>query len=305
MRIGIDLGGTKVEAIALSDHGETLFRERVPTPKHDYDAIVKAICGLVKRAEAEVGTDNHTPASVGVGIPGSISKQTRLVKNANTQCLIGNPLEDDLSKALSRPVRCSNDANCLAVSEAIDGAAAGYGFVLALILGTGFGSGIAINGQVHNGQNLVAGEVGHIPLPWMTAEELEIAPDCYCGQKGCNETWISGTGFEQDYKRLSGTSLKGPDIMTLVAEDDPIATQTLTRYEDRLARAIASFVNIMDPDIIVLAGGMSNVDQLYDSIPPKLPSYVFGGECETPVVKAKHGDSSGVRGAAWLWPALK
>ncbi|MGM0421880.1 MAG: ROK family protein, partial [Pseudomonadota bacterium] len=287
MRIGIDVGGTKIESIALSDQGEELFRKRVPTPRERYEDIVNAIHQLVVETEATVGQSG----SVGVGIPGAISKQTRLVKNANTQCLIGHPLEDDLSKILERPVRCSNDANCLAVSEAIDGAAAGQKFVLGIIMGTGCGGGLALNGQAHDGRNLVAGEIGHVTLPWISSEELAEADDCYCGFKGCNETWISGTGFARDYKRQTGIFKKSEEIVALAHDGDPAALENLARFEDRLARVIAHMVNIMDPDTVVLGGGMSNVARLYENVPPMLPKYVFGSECDTPVVQAKHGDS--------------
>jgi fructokinase len=298
MRIGIDVGGTKIESIALSGQGKELFRKRVPTPREHYKDIVEAIHGLVIETETATGQSG----SVGVGIPGAISKQTRLIKNANTQCLIGHPLEDDLSRILDRPVRCSNDANCLAVSEAVDGAAMGEKFVLAIILGTGCGGGIALNGQVHDSRNLVAGEIGHVTLPWISMEELAEADDCYCGFKACNETWISGTGFARDYERHNGVFKKSEEIVALAENGDQAALDNIARYEGRLARVIAHMINIMDPDMVVLGGGMSNVTRLYENIPPMLPEYVFGSECNTPVVQAQHGDSSGVRGAAWLWP---
>lgn len=298
MRIGIDVGGTKIEAIALSDAGAELFRKRLPTPHIAYEDIINVIHELVLETEAAVGETG----SIGVGIPGAISARTRLVKNANTQTLIGHPLEDDLSKILDRPVRCSNDANCLAVSEAVDGAAAGKDFVLAIVLGTGCGSGIAIQGRAHDGRNLVAGEIGHVTLPWISEDELAAATECYCGYKGCNETWVSGTGFARDYERHNGVFKKSEEIVAMALEGDEKSIENIERYENRLARVIAQAINMMDPDAIVLGGGMSNVQRLYKILPEILPKYVFGNECDTPVMQAKHGDSSGVRGAAWLWP---
>jgi fructokinase len=301
MRIGVDVGGTKIEVISLSDQGEELFRKRLPTPKQDYTALLQVIKTLVDEAEETLGETG----TVGMGIPGSISKNTGLVKNANTQCLIGKPMQKDMEALLNREVRWSNDANCMAVSEAVDGAAAGHDVVLALILGTGCGSGIALFGQAHNGRNLVAGEVGHISLPWMKKEEREESDLCYCGHKGCVETWVSGTGFERDYERHSGNNLKGPDIVARAEAGEDAALKAFERYENRLARVCAHCINLIDPDIIVFAGGMSNNKRLYSNVPVQLKRYVFGSECDTPIVPAKHGDSSGVRGAAWLWPLKK
>lgn len=239
-----------------------------------------------------------------MGIPGSISPYTGVVKNANSTWLNGQPFEKDLSARLQREVRLANDANCLAVSEAVDGAAAGAQTVFAVIIGTGCGAGVAFNGRAHIGGNGTAGEWGHNPLPWMDEDELRYREEvpCYCGKQGCIETFISGTGFATDYHRLSGNALKGREIVRLVEEKDPVAELALRRYELRLAKSLAHVVNILDPDVIVLGGGMSNVDRLYQTVPPLIKQFVFGGECETPVRKAKHGDSSGVRGAAWLWP---
>ncbi len=299
MRLGLDVGGTKIEIIALSDQGEELYRERLPTPKHDYQKLLQTIVTLVENAERKTGMTG----TVGVGIPGSISKNTGLVKNANTQCLIGKPMQKDLQELLNREVRWSNDANCMAVSEAVDGAAAGHDIVLAIILGTGCGAGIAIHGRAHNGRNLVAGEIGHVSLPWMKKEEREESDLCYCGHKGCIETWTSGTAFARDYERHTGRALKGEDIVARAENGEDAALKNLERYENRLARVCAHCINILDPDIIVFAGGMSNNMRLYENIPPQLRRYVFGNECDTPIVQAKHGDSSGVRGAAWLWPA--
>ncbi|HDC4638884.1 TPA: fructokinase, partial [Enterobacter cloacae] len=242
--------------------------------------------------------------SVGMGIPGSISPYTGVVKNANSTWLNGQPFDKDLSARLQREVRLANDANCLAVSEAIDGAAAGAQTVFAVIIGTGCGAGVAFGGRAHIGGNGTAGEWGHNPLPWMDEDELKYRTEvpCYCGKQGCIETFISGTGFATDYHRLSDQPLKGNEIMRLVEEQDPVAELALSRYEMRLAKSLAHVVNILDPDVIVLGGGMSNVDRLYATVPALVKQWVFGGECETPIRKAVHGDSSGVRGAAWLWP---
>ena len=299
MRIGIDLGGTKIEVIALDSDGGELFRKRVPTPRHDYQQTLNAITGLVLDAEAGTGKKG----SVGLGIPGTISPFTGKVKNANSTWLNGQPLDKDLEAMLDRPVRIANDANCLAVSEATDGAGAGGKLVFAVIIGTGCGSGIAINSHVHAGGNGIAGEFGHNPLPWIDEEEwnYQNATPCYCGKKGCIETYVSGTGFANSYKFNTGKELKGVEIMALVAQGDAAAIKAIEDYERRLAKALAHAVNLMDPDVIVLGGGMSNVERIYDNIPRLMKEYVFGGECETPVRKALHGDSSGVRGAAWLW----
>lgn len=300
MRIGIDLGGTKTEVIALSDQGEQLFRHRLPTPRQDYRQTIETIATLVAMAEQATGQQG----TVGMGIPGSISPYTGVVKNANSTWLNGQPFDKDLSLRLEREVRLANDANCLAVSEAVDGAAAGAQTVFAVIIGTGCGAGVALNGRAHIGGNGNAGEWGHNPLPWMNDDELRYRAEvsCYCGKQGCIETFISGTGFATDYQRLSGRGLTGSEIMRLVGEGDEKAELALSRYEQRLAKSLAHVVNILDPDVIVLGGGMSNVERLYQTVPDLVKQWVFGGECETPIRKAMHGDSSGVRGAAWLWP---
>lgn len=300
MRIGIDLGGTKTEVIALSDAGETLFRHRVPTPRDNYPQTLQAIVDLVRLAEEKTGERG----SVGLGIPGTLSPFSLRVKNANSTWLNGQPLDHDLARLLDREVRIANDANCLAVSEAVDGAAAGKALVFAVIIGTGSGAGIAINGATHTGGNGNAGEWGHNPLPWMDDDELRYREEvpCYCGQKGCIETFVSGTGFAIDYQRLSGKSLRGAEIVALLEQQDPLAELAMSRYELRLAKSLAQVVNLLDPDIIVLGGGMSNVGRLYQTLPTLIKPWVFGRECETPIVQAQHGDSSGVRGAAWLWP---
>lgn len=299
MRIGIDVGGTKIAAVALSDNGEELFRQRVPTPK-DYQQTLAAIADLVQAAE----TQTAQSATVGVGIPGTISPKTGLVKNANSTWLNGNPLDKDLSDLLAREVRVANDANCMAVSEAVDGAGAGYHVVLALILGTGCGSGITIGGKPHNGGNGIGGEWGHNPLPWRDDEEntlIATMPDCHCGQVGCIEQFISGTGLCNDYHRRTGKLIKGNEIVQRSEQGDAIAETTLQAYERRLAKSLAAYVNQLDPDVIVIAGGVCNIERLYTNVPPLMSDYIFGGEFNTPIKKAVHGDASGVRGAAWLW----
>lgn len=297
IRIGVDLGGTKIEFVALENDGREVHRHRVPTPRHDYDGTVRAIKEGVERIEAEL----HRCATVGVGIPGTISQITHTVKNANSTWMNGRPFDRDLSTALSREVRCANDANCLAISEATDGSGAGKRVVFAVVLGTGCGGGLVIDGRLHNGRNGVAGEWGHTTLPRMRADEYP-GPDCYCGFKGCIETWISGTGLEADYQRATNWKLPGKEIIARCEAGEAAAVASLRRYEDRLARSLAQMVNILDPDIIVLGGGVSQVPRLYRDVPQRLKEYVFGKEADTPVVVAKHGDASGVRGAAWLWP---
>jgi fructokinase len=303
MRLGIDLGGTKTEIIALDAAGAEIYRKRVDTDTRSYETVLTTIIGLVQGAEALLGQRG----TVGVGIPGTISGKTGFVKNANTTALNGHPLDQDLGRLLRREVRCMNDANCLALSEAVDGAAIGHHVVFAAILGTGCGAGIAVGAKPIAGINLVAGEWGHNPLPWMTPDEFT-GPECWCGKRSCIEKWISGTGFAGDYNRAAAAGnpgvhvpLKGERIVELARSGDATAKAALMRYADRLARSLAHVVNILDPDIIVLGGGMSNVDELYEQVPPLLSSYVFGAEALTPIVRSKHGDSSGVRGAAWLW----
>lgn len=300
MRIGIDLGGTKTEAIVLADDGRECFRQRVPTPKNDYQGTLRTIAMLVDAAERATGASG----SVGGGIPGTLSPLTQNVKNANSVWLNGQALDKDLSALLRRPVRIANDANCLAVSEAVDGAGAGSRVVFAVIIGTGCGAGVALDGKVHSGRNGVAGEWGHNPLPWQDEEELRRrqAMPCYCGKSGCIETFISGTGFMADYRLLTGRDCSGETIVSLAAQGDAAAERVLQNYERRLAKSIAHAINLLDPDVVVLGGGMSNVRRLYRTLPERVKSWVFGGECTTPIRQARHGDSSGVRGAAWLWP---
>jgi fructokinase len=300
MRIGIDLGGTKIEALAIDDHGTELARHRVDTPRGDYEATVKAIVALVHRIETETGKTG----TVGAGIPGTISRITGLIKNANSTWLNGQPFHRDLIATLGREVRVANDANCLAVSEATDGAAAGVRLVYGVILGTGCGGGVALEGCVHDGPNGVAGEWGHNPLPWPKPEESP-GPACYCGKRGCMEMWVSGTGIARDYKNVTGIARTTREIIADFIAGDQVAADTVKRFEDRLARGLANVINILDPDVIVVGGGVSAVDHIYEALPKLLPKYVFGGEASTPVVKAKYGDSSGVRGAAWLWPSRR
>lgn len=298
MRIGIDVGGTKIEALAIDSHGVELVRNRIDTPRDDYDATIIAIVGLVHGLEQATGRKG----TVGAGIPGTISRITGLVKNSNSIWLNGRPLDRDLTGALGREVRVANDANCFAVSEATDGAAAGRHVVFGVILGTGCGGGVAIAGHVHNGPNGVAGEWGHSPLPWPTPEEYP-GPVCYCGKRGCMEMWVSGTGIALDYMTVTGKMRTAPEIFAGFAAGEREASAAIERFEDRLARGLAQVINILDPDAIVIGGGVSNVENIYRELPKKVPRYVFGAEVSTPILQAKHGDSSGVRGAAWLWPS--
>ena len=302
MRIGIDLGGTKIEAIALSPAGQEITRLRVTTPR-DYAASLDAIVALVAELERAAGA----AGTVGVGIPGTVVPRTGLVKNANSTWLNGRPLERDLEGRLGRPVRVMNDANCFALSEATDGVAAGAQVVFGVILGTGVGGGIVVDGRCLSGANLIAGEWGHNPLPWLTPDE-QPGPPCYCGKRGCVEVWLSGPGFERDHAQHAGVTLSGQEIVGAAARGDAAAAATLARYHDRLSRALASLINVLDPDVVVLGGGMSNIAGLPEAASALLPRHVFAvGASSDPVatrvVRAAHGDSSGVRGAAWLSPA--
>ena len=296
MRIGIDLGGTKTEGIALADNGQELLRHRIDTPRDDYTQTIKAISDLVQYIE---GQCNDT-GSIGIGIPGAISRQTGLIKNANSTWIIGKPLQDDLQTVLKRPVRIENDANCFVVSEATDGAAAGCDVVFGVIIGTGTGGGITINGKPIVGQNAIAGEWGHNPLPWPIANELP-GERCYCGKQGCIETWLSGPGFTRYYQSQGGQAKNPIEILKQANQGNALAQQCLSDYEDRMARALASIINVLDPDVIVLGGGMSNLKQLYNNVPQKWTAYVFSDHVSTQLRPPVHGDSSGVRGAAWLW----
>jgi fructokinase len=296
MRIGIDLGGTKIEGMAVADGGLERVRRRIPAPRDDYDATLAAVVGLVDAIEHEAGERG----SIGVGIPGTISPATGLVKNANSTWLIGHPLAEDLSRLLSRPVRFANDANCFALSEAVDGAAAGASTVFGVIVGTGTGGGLVIDGRAITGANAIAGEWGHNPLPAMTDAERP-GPACYCGRCGCIETFLSGPGLSADYRRHGGASATAREIADRANAGEPLACEALARYEDRMARALASIINVVDPDVIVLGGGVSNIERLYHNVPALWAPHVFSDHVVTRLVRARHGDSSGVRGAAWLW----
>lgn len=296
MRIGVDLGGTKTEAIVLGADGEELLRRRVPTGRDSYQDVVDTVAGLVRRVEDELGIE----ATVGAGTPGAISPATGLIKNANLTPLNGHPLDRDLSQSLNREVRIANDADCLALSEATDGAGAAKRTVFAVIIGTGTGGGLTVDRGIVTGPNAIGGEWGHNPLPWPTADEGN-GPDCYCGRRGCIETYLSGPGMVADYERSTAMTLSPPEIVAAARAGEAGAAATLERYSDRLARGLATLINVIDPDVIVLAGGMSQISELYDEVPARWTEYVFSDTVATPLVPAVHGDSSGVRGAAWLW----
>ncbi|MGV3710175.1 MAG: ROK family protein [Gemmatimonas sp.] len=296
MRIGVDLGGTKIEAIALGDDGRTLSRERVDTPRGDYARTLDTVARLVSAVETDAGQRG----TVGVGIPGAVAT-TGVIKNANSTWLIGQPLGADLEARLKRPVRLMNDANCFALSEAMDGAAAGASSVFGVILGTGVGGGVVIDGRCHTGANLIGGEWGHNPLPWPTADELP-GPSCYCGKHGCIEMWCSGPALASDHARVTGQHLDGRAIVAAAAAGDTHAQSTLARHHDRVARGLASVINVLDPEVIVLGGGVSNIPGIVDAVSERLLRWVFSDSVVTRVVRHMHGDSSGVRGAAWLWP---
>ncbi|HEY7236995.1 MAG TPA: ROK family protein [Gemmatimonadaceae bacterium] len=300
LRIGIDLGGTKIEALALDAKGTELVRQRVPTPP-GYEESLEAIRNLV----ADVERKAKRTGTVGIGIPGIVVPETGLVKNANSVWLNGQPLKRDLEERLARPVRLMNDADCFALSEAVDGAAAGAGVVFGVIIGTGVGGGIVVDGKCLPGANLIAGEWGHNPLPWMDAHEYP-GPSCYCGRTGCIEMWVSGPGFERDHARRTGTILSAAEIVRAAAAGDSVAAMSLSLYCDRLGRSLASLVNVLDPDVIVLGGGMSNVPSLPERVAEVVPKFILAAGATsstiaTRFVCAKHGDSSGVRGAARLW----
>ena len=300
MRIGIDLGGTKIEGIALSDAGDELFRKRVPTPQGDYPGILQAIAELITTIEAQTAEQG----SIGIGTPGALSPATGLMRNSNSVCMNGKPVLDDLQSELGREVRIANDANCFALSEATDGAASEDAVVFGVIIGTGTGAGIVVDKKVLVGPNAIAGEWGHNPLPWPQADELP-GTDCFCGRSGCIETWVSGPGMVRDHIRhnsLSSADEISPKVLVDAAEQgDGSAVQTLQRYERRLAKSLAHVINMLDPDAIVLGGGMGNIASLYENVPALLPEYVFSDVVNTKIVAPVHGDSSGVRGAAWLW----
>ena len=298
IRFGIDLGGTKIEIVALDDAGSELLRHRVATPRDDYRATLKTVATLVTNAERNLGARG----SVGVGTPGSLSRATGLLRGSNSLCLNGRPIKSDLESLLQREVRLSNDANCFALSEAVDGAGRGAEVVFGAILGTGVGAGIVVHGRVLTGANAIAGEWGHNPLPWPTASERP-GPPCSCGRSGCIELFLSGPGMERDHAEATGRSASAEEIVACASAGDGDCEATLARYEHRLARALAHVINIVDPDVIVLGGGMSNIERLYTGVPPRWGDWVFSDRVDTRLVSHRHGDSSGVRGAAWLWPA--
>ncbi|HMU90547.1 MAG: ROK family protein [Pseudomonadales bacterium] len=315
MRLGIDLGGTKIEGVALDETGEICCRKRLPTPAGSYEETLEAIVELVCQIERQTGRSG----TLGIGTPGAVSRMSGQIKNSNSTCLNGQFLREDLTRRLGREVRIANDADCFALSEASDGAGTGHAVVFGVILGTGAGGGIVVNGQLVNGPNAIAGEWGHNPLyfsardqnsaDWFSAdrpERAQLLPDgnrrCNCGRLNCNETYISGSGLQLSYQEQGGESLTAVEIAELARNGDPLAERTLQLYQRQLARALASVINILDPDAIVLGGGVSNIDSLYDEVPRLWQPHVFSDRVDTPLLKAKHGDSSGVRGAAWLWP---
>ena len=296
MRMGVDLGGTKIEILVLDDNGDELLRKRRPTPRNDYAATIDSIRQLVDDIEQELGRK----CTVGVGTPGALSPTTGLLRNCNSTCLNGKPFKQDLEKSLDREIRMTNDANCFALSEAIDGAAQGEQTVFGVIVGTGCGAGVVINERVLNGPNAIGGEWGHNPLPWPEENELNTTR-CWCGKNGCIETFLSGTGFAADYLRVVGDELSSEEIVRAAKSGSAYANQVLERYERRMAKSLAHVINILDPHIIVLGGGMSNVGRLYETVPKLWQEYVFSDSVLTKLVPPMHGDSSGVRGAAWLW----
>lgn len=295
-RIGIDLGGTKIEAILLGENGEIRARERIPTPKDDYEAILNCIKTLTENLSANLSDNPYTP--IGIGTPGSISRVTSLMRNSNSTCLNGKPLQADLEALLNRPIRMANDANCFALSEASDGAAADCSVVFGVILGTGVGGGICVNGTIIEGINGIGGEWGHNPMP--RTIELENPRSCFCGKHDCVETWLSGSGLSASYFSESGESLAAEKIAALYNEGHNIATAVINRYSRQLAAALATVINVVDPDAIVLGGGISNIKPLIELVPSYLPEFVFSDQVDTKILQAMHGDSSGVRGAAWL-----
>lgn len=300
MRIGVDLGGTKIELVAFDPAGHALYRERVATPAGDYAATLDVIAALVSRCEATTGRRG----SVGVGTPGSLSPADGSIRNANSTCLNGHALDRDLAERLQRPVRIANDANCFAISEATDGAAAGARSVFGVILGTGVGGGIVINGQLLNGANSIAGEWGHTPLPLPGPDDLPL-PACYCGREGCLETYLSGPAMAAEHARRSGVLMDASGIAASADRGDARSEATLVRYERRLARALAGIINVLDPEMIVLGGGLSHLERLYRNVPRWWGEHVFSDVIATRLVPAAHGDASGVRGAAWLWPSTE
>ncbi len=298
-RLGVDLGGTKIEVVALDTAGQVRWKRRLPTPRHDYAATIATVARLVQAAEAELNAAAGT-LSVGICTPGSISRATGLLRGANSVCLNGQPIIRDMAAALARPVRISNDANCFALSEAVDGAGTGADVVFGAILGTGVGAGIVVGGRVLDGPNAIAGEWGHNPLPWPRDDERPGAT-CFCGRPGCIETWLAGPALARDHALHAGGMLTAEAIVAASQQGDAAASATMARYEERLARALAHVINLLDPDVIVLGGGLSNIDRLYANVPAQWGRWVFSDRVDTRLVQHRHGDSSGVRGAAWLW----
>lgn len=302
MRIGVDLGGTKIEVAVLENEGTFRYRQRVETPQGDYRKTLAAVVALIHRANQEINASKPSSARqipIGIGLPGAVSPHSGLVKNANSTCLIGQNLQGDLETLLGQPVHLANDADCFTLSEAVDGAAKGYHVVMGVILGTGVGGGIAVGGRLLLGPNRITGEWGHNPLPWPTDNERP-GPACYCGRHGCIETFLSGPGLAKEYQRTAGKIADAREIAQQVKAGERRAMQTMATYEDRLARGLAAVINLLDPDAIVLGGGLSNLENLYTRIPELLPSYVFSDHVDTQILQARFGDSSGVRGAAWL-----
>jgi len=296
MRIGVDLGGTKIEAIALDDRGSCLTRQRIPTPAGDYHATLNAVTELISHIEQMTGLTG----TVGIGTPGSLSPATGLIRNANSTCLNGQPLQQDFERLLNRPVRLANDADCFALSESIDGAGQGCHSVFGVIIGTGVGAGVVINGHLIPSANRIAGEWGHNPLPWPDATESP-GETCYCGKQGCIETFLSGAGLQFDYYRETGLEIAGPELSTRLKQLEPAAERVMGRYENRLARGLATVINLLDPQVIILGGGLSNLVRLYERVPRIWTDYIFSDLVRTRLLPPRHGDSSGVRGAAWLW----
>lgn len=297
LRLGIDLGGTKIAAVVLDRAGQEVWHHRRPTPRGDYAGTLDAIAHIVSEAERTLGAR----VTVGLGIPGAPSRITGRIKNANSVWLNDRPLQADLEQGLQRPVRLANDANCLVVSEATDGAAAAADVVFGVILGTGTGGGVVVHGRLLEGRNAIGGEWGHNPLPWPTPEELP-GPACYCGQSGCIETWLSGPALARDHLVVTGQSLVGEAIVAQAEAGAADASATLDRWYGRAARALATIINVLDPDVIVVGGGLSRISGFYDAVPKRWGRWVFSDAVETRLVPARHGDASGVRGAAWLWP---
>lgn len=296
VHFGIDLGGTKIEILALDNNGKELARKRVATPRNDYQATVESLKSIVTELESQL----NEQGTVGIGTPGALSPATGLLRNCNSTCLNGQPFKQDVEQALGREIRMTNDANCFALSEATDGAGAEANIVFGVIVGTGCGAGVIFKGQVVDGPNAIAGEWGHNPLPWPEGNELH-STRCWCGKNGCIETFLSGTGFAADYLRVVGDELSSEEIVAAANKGSSYAEQVLVRYERRMAKSLAHVINILDPNVIVLGGGMSNVDRLYKNVPTIWQEYVFSDTVLTKLVPPKHGDSSGVRGAAWLW----